>query len=214
MYSFYDTKESDPIQCPHIPTSLIKYAFILAKSDFVSCCESPCRPHSLFQSVPPSQLYCLSIFFLISFSLWCFALACVSECSCASCTLIGAKHQFWQGGSHIRPLLCVCVCTHTRICAHTCIERARASQLVILDAAGSLSSVLCQAGWLNLGPELVCFQLKAQWPATAPLSLSFCLFCTSAQASPYEAYVKVLTPVGGCCVKQSLLVGNEEIYVL
>lgn len=69
-------------------------------------------------------------------------------------------------------------------------ERAKASQLVILDAAGSLSAALCQVGWLNSGSELVCFQPKSQWPATAALSVSFCLFCSSAQVSPYEAYRK------------------------
>lgn len=80
-----------------------------------------------------------------------FFLAHVGECGCASCTLIGAKHQFWQGGFHIRPSLCA----HTHKLLH---ERARSSQLVIVDAAGSLSPVL---SWMNLGPNLVSFQRRA-----------------------------------------------------
>lgn len=42
------------------------------------------------------------------------------------------------------------------------------------------------AGWLadpGLSP-LVCFQPKSRWPAAAALSVSFCLFCSSAQVCP------------------------------
>lgn len=42
------------------------------------------------------------------------------------------------------------------------------------------------AGWqADLGlSALVCFQSKSRWPATAALSVSFCLFCSSAQVGP------------------------------
>lgn len=48
-------------------------------------------------------------------------------------------------------------CTHTH--AHT--DGARASQLVILDAAGTVSSALCWTGWLNLALGAVLSQSQA-----------------------------------------------------
>lgn len=102
--------------------------------------------------------------------------------------------------------------THTHMCTHLHRESQGFTCYSWCSWKPELCSVLGRLA--ELGPRTGLLSVEGSVASDCTIItviLSVLHQCTS---QPIWGLCKSLTPVGGCCVKQSLLVGNGEIYVL